>query len=120
MTAFARQKLSGPSPIVIAARRRPFLTFGLPFIGILVASSFALSSLTSTRYELREQKVQTMNKEEALNMDKNRRKVDIREEYFRLKSKDMVKGEDEWENKRVPRLPGQSEWGEDVQTRMGK
>lgn len=94
-----------PSTITIAARRRPFLYFGLPFMFILVTGSFALSNITQTRYDLRNSKVQSLSKEEELKMNKNRKRVDIREEYFRLKAKD---GElDEWENKRVPRLPGE-------------
>lgn len=54
-----------------------------------------------------------MTKEDELKMNKNRKKVDIREEYFRLKAKDSKTNElDNWENKRISRLPGQAEWGE--------
>lgn len=55
-----------------------------------------------------------MTKEEELKMNKNRKKIDIREEYFRLKAKDneSKNNGDDWENQRVPRLPGQAEWGE--------
>lgn len=46
-------------------------------------------------------------------MNKNRKKVDIREEYYRLKAKDTeTKNLDDWENKRIARLPGQAEWGQ--------
>jgi cytochrome c oxidase assembly protein subunit 16 len=115
MAVFARQPLSS-SPIVSVARRRPFFMFGLPFISILVLGSFALSSFTQTRYDLRNSKVQTLSKEEELKMDKKRKKVDIKEEYYRLQAKDLGQldggGIDSWENKRVPRLPGQGEWGD--------
>lgn len=116
MAVFARQPLSS-SPVLSLARRRPFLSFGLPFMSILILGSFALSSFTQTRYDLRNSKVQTLSKEEELKMDKKRKKVDIREEYWRLQAKDTVEGAmgggvDSWENKRVPRLPGQAEWGD--------
>lgn len=102
-----------PNAVTSTARRRPFLVFGLPFISILVLGSFALSTVTQTRYDLRSSKVQTITKEEELKMNKNRKKVDIREEYYRLKAKDNeTKNLDEWENKRIARLPGQAEWGE--------
>ena len=52
----------------------------------------------------------TLSVEEELKMSKSRRKVDLREEYVRLKSRE---GDlENWENKRVERLPGQAEWGE--------
>jgi len=104
MAAFSRMPLQ-QSTLASAARKRPFLFFGLPFMIILVSGSFALSGITQTRYDLRNSKVQSISKEEELRMNKNRKRVDIREEYFRLKAKS---GElDEWENKRVPRLPGE-------------
>lgn len=82
MPTFASKPLGQPHSAVRNARTRPVLYFGLPFIGIIVAGSFALSSLTSTRYELRDSKVTALSKEEELHMDKNRKKIDIREEYF--------------------------------------
>ena len=79
-------------------------------MGILVGCSFLLSTITQTRYDLRSSKVQTLTKEEELGMNKQRKKVDIREEYWRLKNKE---GElEDWEQKRIARLPGQAEWGE--------
>ncbi|CAE6442459.1 unnamed protein product [Rhizoctonia solani] len=56
--------------------------FGLPFVLVMVGGSFALSTFTQTRYDLHEKKVTQMSKEEELHMSKNRRHVDIREEYF--------------------------------------
>ncbi|KAK4053300.1 Cytochrome oxidase assembly [Microbotryomycetes sp. JL221] len=86
--------------------------FGLPFITVLVTSSFALSSFTQTRYDLRDDKVSSVTKEQELGMKKGRRKFDVREEYYRLQSTDKLGENDEWDNKRVERLPGQKEWGE--------
>ena len=63
-------------------RRHPFLMFGLPFLSLVVAASYGLEGLTKTRYDLHGQKVQTMEKEEELGMKENRKRVDIREEYY--------------------------------------
>ncbi|KAL9067772.1 MAG: hypothetical protein Q9161_006681 [Pseudevernia consocians] len=85
----------------------PFLLFGLPFIFTMVAGSFILTPATALRYERHDRKVQQMTKEEELGIGKDRRRVDINEEYYRLaaKSQDL----DDWENKRVKRLPGENE-----------
>lgn len=56
--------------------------FGLPFLATVVLSSFALSHFTQTRYDYRDHKVQTVSKEEELGMRKDRRKIDVREEYY--------------------------------------
>lgn len=70
------------SPLTSSLRRHPFTYFGLPFILVLVTSSFALSGFTQTRYDLRDQRVTAMTKEEELGMKKGRRKWDVREEYY--------------------------------------
>lgn len=63
-------------------RRSPFIFFGLPFLSIIVIGSYALSGFTAIRYERRDAKVKIMTEEEALKLDKNRRRPDIREEYY--------------------------------------
>lgn len=63
-------------------RQQPFVFFGLPFLLTIVAGSYGLSALTQTRYDYNASKVQSMSKEEELGMRKDRRKIDIREEYF--------------------------------------
>lgn len=63
-------------------RRHPVLMFGLPFVLTIVASSFGLSYMTQTRYDYNASKVKSMSKEEELGMRKDRRKIDIREEYY--------------------------------------
>jgi hypothetical protein len=78
---------TNPSPpdsstLTTSLRRRPFLLFGAPFLAVVVLSSFALSSFTQTRYDYRDQKVTAMSKEEELGMRRDRRKVDVREEYY--------------------------------------
>lgn len=63
-------------------RKHPVMLFGLPFVVMIVASSFGLSYMTQTRYDYNSSKVKSMSMEEELGMRKDRRKIDIREEYF--------------------------------------
>ena len=79
--SFNRKSLR-TSQLQLTIRRNPFVFFGLPFIATLVAGSFALSSLTQTRYDLRDEKVFAVSREEELGMKKGRRKFDVREEYM--------------------------------------
>lgn len=74
---------------------------------LIVAASFGLEKLTRTRYEIHAQKVTEITEEERLRLQKNRKKIDLREEYFKLKSK----GNEDWESVRVPRPKGLPEWG---------
>src|SRR6266496_6534956 len=82
---FARKRHK-QSPIALwyqaKLRQSPFLFFGLPFLSIIVIGSYALSSFTVIRYERHDAKVKIMTEEEALKLDKNRRRPDIREEYY--------------------------------------
>jgi Cytochrome c oxidase assembly protein COX16 len=63
-------------------RRHPVAFFGLPFLITMVGGSFLLATFTRTRYELHDSKNYQISKEEELHMRKDRRKIDIREEYF--------------------------------------
>ncbi|SJX65941.1 related to ERV1-mitochondrial biogenesis and regulation of cell cycle [Sporisorium reilianum f. sp. reilianum] len=90
-------------------RRRPLLFFGLPFLATIVGASFGLANLTQTRYDYNATKVQTISKEEELRMKKDRKRIDIREEYFKLQSKEDEL--DDWEPKRIERPDGVAEWG---------
>ncbi|KAN0060426.1 Flavin-linked sulfhydryl oxidase of the mitochondrial IMS [Thecaphora frezii] len=90
-------------------RQRPVLFFGVPFLVTIVGASFGLSMLTQTRYDYNATKVQTISKEEELRMKKDRKKVDIREEYFRLQSRSDEL--EDWEPKRIARPEGVPEWG---------
>ncbi|KAH8772936.1 cytochrome c oxidase assembly protein COX16-domain-containing protein [Hyaloscypha finlandica] len=83
--------------------RHPFLLFGLPFIATMVAGSFFLTPATAIRYEKHDRRVRRMSKEEELGIGKAGRRVDMKEEYYRLAAKDL----DDWEQKRVKRLPGE-------------
>ena len=67
--------------------RHPFLLFGFPFVFTMVAGSFFLTPATALRYERHDRKVKQMTKEEELGIGKDRRRVDINEEYYRLAAK---------------------------------
>ncbi|KAF9197194.1 hypothetical protein BGZ49_002519 [Haplosporangium sp. Z 27] len=79
-------------------RKRPVLYFGLPFVLTIVVGSFALSELTATKYNVHDNRTKSMSKEEGLKLTKNKRKLDLQEEYWRLQSQDI---DDDWEIKRV-------------------
>ncbi|KAG0146031.1 hypothetical protein CROQUDRAFT_657992 [Cronartium quercuum f. sp. fusiforme G11] len=144
MSAFPRRSLdSAQHPLfklaVAHIRRRPVVFFGLPFVGTLLGASVLLSRLTQTRYDYNATRVQTLAEEERLQLDHNRKRVDLREEYFRLSQPADVSGSVapslqygtqeaqqettskknrkpknwDWDGEqiRVPRLPGMAEWG---------
>ncbi|KAK4493689.1 hypothetical protein PRZ48_014874 [Zasmidium cellare] len=69
----------------------------------MLLGSFFLTPATALRYERYDRKVRQLTKEEELGIGKDRRKVDLREEYYKLAAKDL----DNWEQKRVKRLPGE-------------
>ncbi|KAG0197856.1 Cytochrome oxidase assembly [Mortierella sp. GBA30] len=82
-----------------ATKKRPVLYFGLPFVLTVVVGSFALSELTATKYNVHDNRTKAMSKEEGLKLSKNRRKLDLQEEYWRLQAQDI--DDDNWEIKRV-------------------
>lgn len=86
MPTFPSKPLRKPntflSRLTPRVRKHPLLLFGLPFMTTMVAASFGLSYLTQTRYDYNATKVQSMSKEEELKMRKDRKRIDIREEYF--------------------------------------
>ncbi|KAF8552013.1 hypothetical protein OG21DRAFT_1466370 [Imleria badia] len=95
-----------PSLLQRKIKRHPAL-FGLPFILIMVGASFGLQSFTQTRYDLQDKKIRQLSQEEALGLDKSKKKFDIREEYYKLSSV----AEQEWEPKRIARPRDAPEWG---------
>jgi cytochrome c oxidase assembly protein subunit 16 len=109
-----------------ALARHPFALFGLPFIATMLLGSFFLTPATALRYERHDRKVRQVTKDEELGIGKDRRKIDLAEEYYvsdledyfivrllvtnaltphaqKLAAKDL----DNWEQKRVKRLPGE-------------
>lgn len=53
----------------------------------MVAGSFFLTPATALRYERHDRKVRQMTKEEELGIGRDRRRVDMNEEYYRLAAK---------------------------------
>lgn len=53
----------------------------------MLAGSFFLTPATALRYELHDRKMRQLNREEELGIGKDRRKIDLNEEYYRLAAK---------------------------------
>ena len=64
-----------------AIAKRPFLLFGLPFVAVMVAGSFVLTPATAIRYEKHDRRIRQLTREEELEVRKNPRRVDWRDEY---------------------------------------
>lgn len=62
--------------------KHPFALFGLPFIATMVLGSFFLTPATAIRYEKHDRKVKQLTKEEELGIGKDRRRIDLKEEYY--------------------------------------
>ncbi|KAM6500059.1 Cytochrome c oxidase assembly protein COX16 domain containing protein [Amanita muscaria] len=105
MAAFDSRPLN-PSSFSKRVNKHPAL-FGVPFILIMVVASYGLASFTQTRYDMHDQKVKQVTKEQELKLKKDRKKFDIREEYFRLNAQ----ANEDWDNKRIARPRGLPEWG---------
>ncbi|KAK4902727.1 Cytochrome oxidase assembly [Elasticomyces elasticus] len=110
MAIFQAKKFrSSSAESTVAARyrnalaRHPFALFGLPFIATMVLGSFFLTPATALRYERHDRKVRQMTEDERLGIGKDKRRIDMKEEYYKLAAKDL----DKWEQKRVKRLPGE-------------
>jgi cytochrome c oxidase assembly protein subunit 16 len=88
MPVFSSKSFSALHGNTIAARYRrqltkhPFVLFGLPFLTTIVAGSFFLTPATALRYERYDRKFTQMSEEERLGIGKNRRKVDMKEEFY--------------------------------------
>jgi cytochrome c oxidase assembly protein subunit 16 len=85
MAKFQSNKYSADSASKLraAVKRHPFLLFGLPFVAIILTSSFMLTPVTALRYEKFDKKRRWTEKDKALSSTGlTRRKVDPREEYY--------------------------------------
>ncbi|KAF3036070.1 Cytochrome oxidase assembly [Didymella glomerata] len=106
---FSSKSFKATLPNTLAAKYRkalqkhPFALFGLPFLATIVAGSFLLTPATALRYERYDRKNQQISQEEAMGLGQNRRKVNMKDEYYRLQAKDL----EDWEQRRVKRLPGE-------------
>lgn len=112
VAALYRQKIS----------KNPFLFFGVPFMTLIVGSSFLLTPAAALRYEKHDRKNRQLTDQEKLELglkggafgegnltyNPRRRKVlkgelSERDEYYKLMAKDL----DNWEQKRVERWKGE-------------
>ncbi|ODV86813.1 hypothetical protein CANARDRAFT_195952 [[Candida] arabinofermentans NRRL YB-2248] len=89
-------------------KKNSFLFLGVPMMGSIALGSVLLSNFTAIRYEQRDERVKEMDETEALSLaTQTRRKVDMKEEYYKLQG--LMEKNEGWEPKRVERLPGESE-----------
>jgi len=85
---FQSKSFRATIPSSIASRYRkaltkhPFLLFGLPFLTTIVAGSFMLTPATALRYERFDRKNQRITQEEKMGLGQNRRKVNMKDEYY--------------------------------------
>lgn len=88
-------------------KKNHFLFFGLPMMLSIAYGSYILSDFTALRYERQDEKVKELDENEALSIINNRRKVDIKDEYYKLQG--LLDEHENWEPKRVERLKGESD-----------
>ncbi|CAG8494562.1 11203_t:CDS:2 [Paraglomus occultum] len=100
MVVFGRRPLKTP-PLNTLVRKYPFFLVGLPLILSVIAGSYGLSFITQTRYDAYAKRVKSLDSEEKLKMNPNRRKLNAQEEYWRLQAKEAQFND--WDNQRVPR-----------------
>lgn len=85
---FSSKSFSATLPNSLAAKYRkalnkhPFALFGLPFLATIVAGSFMLTPATALRYERHDRKNQRVSEEEMMGLGQNRRKVNMKDEYY--------------------------------------
>ena len=60
----------------------PTLRFGEPFVTSMVIGTFFLAQITQARYIQHDHKIRVMSQEEKLDLQRDRKPIDIREEYF--------------------------------------
>lgn len=81
-------------------RRNKFLSYGMPFICLLVLGSYGMTEFTSITVKRREEKSHMLTAEEMLSFHKKKGKIDLEEEYKRTMEELDI---EHWENKRGPR-----------------
>lgn len=85
---FSSKSFKATLPNTLAAKYRkalqkhPFALFGLPFLTTIVAGSFLLTPATALRYERYDRKNQQISQEQAMGLGQNRRKVNMKDEYY--------------------------------------
>ncbi|ODQ64930.1 cytochrome c oxidase assembly protein COX16, mitochondrial [Nadsonia fulvescens var. elongata DSM 6958] len=86
--------------------KHPFALFGLPVLASLCYGTYLLSYFTALRYERHDAKVKQVTEEESLQVERGKRKVSVKDEFYRLQN---LGEQDNWEQVRVPRMEGESE-----------
>lgn len=71
-----------PARYRAALAKHPFALFGLPFVATMVLGSFFLTPATALRYERHDRKVKQLSEDERLGIGKDKRKIDMKEEYY--------------------------------------
>lgn len=102
----------------MALAKHPFAAFGLPFLLTMVAGSFFLTPATALRYEKHDRKVRQMSEEERLGIGSERRRVDMREEYY-VSLRCLLCFECGWGGAGV-RCVGRGVWDEEGEGREGE
>ncbi|VEU20777.1 DEKNAAC101675 [Brettanomyces naardenensis] len=89
-------------------KKNSFLYMGLPMMLSLALISVLMTNFTSLRYERRDERVKEIDEDEALKLaTQKKRKVNINDEYYKLQG--LMEESKDFEEKRVKRLPGESE-----------
>lgn len=86
-------------------RKNSFIYFGIPFFAMMLLGTHFMTQFASIRYEQHDRRLQEFSQDDALKLSGKKRKVDLKDEYYRLQHMDL----DSWEQKRVQRLPGESD-----------
>ncbi|ODV60681.1 Cox16p [Ascoidea rubescens DSM 1968] len=86
-------------------KKRPFIFLGLPFFGLVLYGNYILEDLLKVKFERADRRAQEFSEHDLEKLTKQRRKVDIKEEYYKLQGL----GEQDWEPVRVKRFKGESE-----------
>lgn len=96
MAVFPSRKFRSTNDSSIASRYRlllakhPFALFGLPFIATMLLGSFFLTPATALRYERHDRKVRQLTKDEELGIGKDKRRIDLKEEYYVSSSRETT------------------------------
>ena len=86
-------------------KKNIFLFYGVPFCGMIVIGSYWLAGFTAVKYEREDRRIHEFNEDDVLKLKRKQRKVDVKEEYYRLQGL----ADEDWEPVRVERLEGESE-----------
>lgn len=120
--------LAHSSRLTTWVQQSPHTRLGLPFLSGMVLTLVVLTDVYKHRIETSDARKGVYDEREALGLGPKRAATDLREEYFvrslLLLATDCAdagaqrlslaseRQMTDWDNRRVPRLPGQAEWGD--------